>query len=189
MRGLVIGFILSLGLAGSALAETPSQKEESAGLMAMVHNDYNASIEHYTKAIALETDQTHLAQLYNQRGVVYDRKGSYEQAIADIKQALALKPDYALAYRSRSRVYFDQALYDRALADANKSVALADAARAAESSPANNYGSATGFEWRAAIYERLGQRDNAIADYRKALSLQPNLRTTKDALTRLGVTP
>ena len=97
-----------------------------------------------------------------------DVKGAYDQAIADIEHALTLKPDYALAYRSRSRVYLREALYDQALADAAESVALADAARAAEPSPKTNYGFATALEERAAICEQLGQRDNAIADYRKA---------------------
>jgi len=189
MLRFAISLALLFGFAGSALAASTSRNEESAAIMAMAAKDYDGSIQHYAKAIALETDQLHLAQLYNQRGSAYDLKGFYDQAIADINQAIALKPDYDLAYRTRGRVYAHKALYDQALADANKSIALAEAARAAEPSADATYHSSAAFVARAEIYELLGHRDNAIADYRQALSLQPNMRSAKNGLTHLGVTP
>jgi len=42
---------------------------------------------------------------------------------------------------------------------------------------------------RGAIYEKLGQRDKAIADYRAALEIDPSDQFAKDWLKRLGVTP
>jgi Flp pilus assembly protein TadD len=64
----------------------------------------------------------------------------------------------------------------KALADANKSISLV-------STDANAY------ETRAEIYEKLGQRDKAIADYRKSVALDPKQKLSRDALKRLGVAP
>ena len=179
MRGLIIVLILLLGFTGNAFAGSPAEDEGQAGFMAFAMKDYDGSIEHYTKAIVLETDKLHLSQLYNQRGFVYDLKGSYDQALADLSQAIALQPDYALAFSNRGHVLLHQGLYDQALADANKAVTFAD--------NDNKLGTSTLFEYRAEIYEKLGQRDNAIADYRKALSLVPALhQDAKDGLARLG---
>jgi len=43
---------------------------------------------------------------------------------------------------------------------------------------------------RGHAYEKMGGlRDEAIADYRAALKINPNLQKARDGLTRLGVTP
>jgi predicted TPR repeat methyltransferase len=59
------------------------------------------------------------------------------------------------------------------LTDANQAVALAP-------KDANSIGT------RAEIHEKLGQRDNVIADYRQALSLDPDKKSAQDGLKRLG---
>ena len=48
---------------------------------------------------------------------------------------------------------------------------------------------AAGLETRAEIHERLGLRDNAIADYRAVLALDARKQLAMDGLRRLGVTP
>lgn len=189
MRGLIIALSLVLGFSGIALATGSSREESSLGLTAFIQGDNDGAIAHYTKAIALETDKLQLTHLYNQRGIVYDRMGLREQALADINQAITLRPRYAQSYASRSGIYFRQGLYDQALADANKAVDLANAARTAQPSPMNNYESSAVLVDRAKIYEKLGQLENAIADYRNALSRQPNMVEAKNGLTRLGVAP
>jgi Flp pilus assembly protein TadD len=62
------------------------------------------------------------------------------------------------------------------LPDAEKAVSLAP-------KDANTFGT------RAAIFERLGQRDKAISDYRTKLKLVPNDDFAKDGLKRLGAAP
>jgi tetratricopeptide (TPR) repeat protein len=42
---------------------------------------------------------------------------------------------------------------------------------------------------RGFAYEQLGARDKAIADYRAALNLRPNMKLALDGLQRLGATP
>jgi tetratricopeptide (TPR) repeat protein len=42
---------------------------------------------------------------------------------------------------------------------------------------------------RGGVYEHRGIRDQAIADYRAALKINPNLVVARDGLDRLGATP
>ncbi len=42
---------------------------------------------------------------------------------------------------------------------------------------------------RGSIFEALGRREEAIADFRRALSKDPNIQSSKDGLKRLGVEP
>lgn len=44
-------------------------------------------------------------------------------------------------------------------------------------------------ETRAEIYEKLKERDKAIADYRAALKLDPKMTQATDGLKRLGAVP
>jgi len=64
----------------------------------------------------------------------------------------------------------------KALPDANKAIGLAPT-------------DANAYETRAEIHEKLGQREEAIADYRKSLSLDPKQKLAQDALKRLGAAP
>ena len=70
---------------------------------------------------------------------------------------IALYPNYADAYNGRARAYHLRGDDGRALPDAMKAVALAPQG-------------ADSVETRGEIYERLGRRDDAIADYRAALN-------------------
>jgi Tfp pilus assembly protein PilF len=80
----------------------------------------------------------------------------------------------AIAYNIRAWYYHLAGQDSEGLPDANRAVALA---------PRN----AGVIETRAEIYERLGERDKAIADYRQALSLAPNMKDAQDGQKRLGV--
>jgi tetratricopeptide (TPR) repeat protein len=62
---------------------------------------------------------------------------------------------------------------------------LPDAERAVELAPDNSYALGT----RGQIYAALGRREEAIADLQKALSINPDLKESREALQGLGVTP
>ena len=42
---------------------------------------------------------------------------------------------------------------------------------------------------RGHIFEALGRREEAIADFRRALAIDPGMQESKDALKRLGAAP
>jgi tetratricopeptide (TPR) repeat protein len=64
--------------------------------------------------------------------------------------------------------------FNEALADAGKAAALNENAQA--------------LSLRGLIQEKLGARDLAIADLRRAAALDPSLAQARDALQRLGET-
>ncbi|MBL0884299.1 MAG: tetratricopeptide repeat protein, partial [Chitinophagaceae bacterium] len=45
---------------------------------------------------------------------------------------------------------------------------------------------ADAFYWLGKIYERNGDRENAIKEYQRSLVLDPSINEAKDALQRLG---
>jgi Tfp pilus assembly protein PilF len=46
---------------------------------------------------------------------------------------------------------------------------------------------ASAYSARGLIYEKLGEKDKAIADFRRAIALEPELQESIDGLSRLGV--
>ena len=78
-------------------------------------------------------------------------------------------------YYNRSQAHYLAGRFTEALADAAKAAAL-------------NENSASALSLRGLIQEKLGARDAAIADLRRAAALDPGLRRRSDALRRLGVT-
>jgi tetratricopeptide (TPR) repeat protein len=109
---------------------------------------YDQAIADYTKAIEWSPVN---ADVYFNRGVAYSQERLYDQAIADFTKVIALKPDDANVYNQRAWNYHLKGEDAKGLPDANKAVALAP------NDTAN-------IETRAEIYEKLRQRDNAIAD-------------------------
>ena len=83
----------------------------------------------------------------------------------------------ASIYQRRARIYAGKAIHDHALTDLASAIAL---------DPERLY---SPYLDRTAITEKLGQRDAAIADYRKALSINSGLKEARNGLTRLGAGP
>ena len=86
---------------------------------------------------------------------------------------LELRPASAAAYNNRA-----WALHLKG----EDAVALPDAERAVTLAP----GSAPSLETRAEIYEKLGRRRDAVADYRAALAIDGGLHLARDGLKRLS---
>jgi tetratricopeptide (TPR) repeat protein len=149
------------------------------------------------------------AAVYNARADIYLKLGRYDDAIADETEAIALSPRLERAFYNRGWAYMKKREYDAAIADYTRAIAiqpdfslynnrawshhlkgddaggLADAEEAVKEAPSNPFCLGT----RAAIYEKLGRRDDAIADYRAAFALDPKDPEAIDALKRLGVPP
>jgi tetratricopeptide (TPR) repeat protein len=117
---------------------------------------------------------------YQLRAQAYAAKGQSDLADADIDRLLTLSA--GLVTKSDARSYNNRAwAYHLIGADAK---ALPIVMKALELEKAPNI-----LETRAEIYEKLGRRDEAIADYRAALAGAPTMQSAKDGLARMGVTP
>ena len=79
------------------------------------------AIEAYSHAIKLNPNS---ASTYNNRGVVYDKKGKSDLAIEDFNTAMQLEPKNVGAYSNRGLVYNKMGDYDRAIVDFNAAIDL-----------------------------------------------------------------
>ena len=75
----------------------------------------------FTEAIRLNPTY---ALAFGNRGLVYERKDSYDRAITDFNEAIRLDPNYAIAFRGRGIVYGNKGDYDRAIADFTEAIRL-----------------------------------------------------------------
>jgi tetratricopeptide (TPR) repeat protein len=118
-----------------------------------------------------------LALAYHNRGNNYYMKGDYDPAISDYAEAIRLAPDRALSYSSRGFAYAAKSDNIRALADFNEAVRL-------------NPKDGINYQARGVLYAVDASKiELAIADFRKALSLDPSLETSRDLLKKLGAKP
>ena len=75
-------------------------------------------------AIKLGGSKDSLAVAYFNRGHSLLRRGTYDKAIEDYGQAIALDPRLVAAYRDRGVAYFILELYDKALLDYDAAIQL-----------------------------------------------------------------
>lgn len=91
----------------------------------------------------------------------YIKIEEYDKALAELSQAIALKPDYAVAHENVGVAYFHKKAYQRAIAAFQRAVEL-------DPNQASTYYA------RGETYMRLGQNDLAIKDFQKALLINPS---------------
>jgi tetratricopeptide (TPR) repeat protein len=113
------------------------------------------------------------ARPYLERAWAFINFGQSARAIADYTQAIRIAPDNTEGYRLRGDEYLATRDYSRALLDFDVVVRLEP----------NSF---RGYDVRGLVYERMGYREKAIADYRKALSLDGRAAYAKDGLERLS---
>jgi tetratricopeptide (TPR) repeat protein len=154
------------------------------------------AIADFTKSIALKPNPF----AYEARGTIFLDKGLYDSAIADFTASLAMSANYsddngaigefaqnrllravkAASFSGRAWALHMTGHGAEGLLDANMAVQLADL------QPTPSSVKARFIEIRAAIYEKLGQRDKAVADYRAALEIEPGRRGALSGLGRLN---
>lgn len=169
--------------------------------------DFDQALANLNKAIELDPK---LAMAYLNRAQALKGKNNLDGALADVNKAMEIKPDYVSAYIIRARIFSAIKEFDKAAGDYQKALSLnpkqatalfeladiqftkADYAHALESY--DRYleiqsQDGDGFANRGLIKERLGRRDEAIDDFRKALQLDPDMQFAKDHLKKLGAAP
>lgn len=113
------------------------------------------------------------------RASAYSMKGDHARAMEDLAQAIQLDPE--TFNDATARIFLSAGKAEQALVAANNAIAKAP-----------NY--PFSYEGRAVVYEALGRKEEAIADYRNALIVGSRFsgayfQTSRDALKRLGVNP
>jgi len=105
------------------------------------------------------TDRNYI--IHKSLGVVLDHEGKSDKAVAQYRQALAIKPDFAEAHNNLGMILDREGKRDEAMA--HYEAALASQSDYAE--PHNNIG---------VILDREGKLHEAMACYEKALALRPD---------------
>lgn len=135
-------------------------KKEEAGEHEEALKDFNA-------AIKLEPD----AFVYSLRADVYEKLGNLQNALEDYTKAIKLDPADASYRRYRGELEVELELYEEALEDFTRSIILKPMG--------------TTYHSRASVYEKLGNPQEALKDYTKAINLMPDyapFRTLKGYL-------
>jgi Flp pilus assembly protein TadD len=136
------------------------------------YEQYELSIADLTKAVLLNPKD---ADAYFKRGVTFEKMGRKDQAVADYARAFAADSHDWRPILSRAMLYHQAG---------NDAAALPDAQLLVVTAPKD----AAWRVLRGEIYEGLGRRREAIADYRAALKISPCARLAEDGLGRLDAT-
>jgi tetratricopeptide (TPR) repeat protein len=121
--------------------------------------DPDTSIEACTREInSGQYDYANLAILYVDRAESYVTKGNYDQALADLNQALRFNPRSADALSGRCNAYLYKGDTDHAMADCNQAIAI---------DPKNS----DAYVSRGQLYIALGAFERATPDLQQAVAL------------------
>ncbi|MBS3067310.1 AAA family ATPase [Candidatus Micrarchaeota archaeon] len=168
-------------------------------------SDYDNAIRYFSEAIKLDPKN---ADSHYRRGVSHYYKSEFDLALLDYIRTLEINPKHATVHCDLGLVYYEKKEYGNAFAHYNASIvlypkfwrayygravlhyyyklnadcALNDLNNALEFNP--KYAKA--YDLRGLVYQQMGQIEEAKADYKKALELDPLLREAKKALDNLG---
>ena len=160
-------------MTGSRLAPSQSTFSYGAGRALTRMGDYSAAIRQYNEAIRLAPGDG--APVLS-RGEAYARIGMYSEARTDFDRAIALGMH---SETDRFFVYFDRGYANICLGDDDAAVHDMDTALSMRPGMVN------AVVWRGYARERLGQRQQALADYELALRVNPNDKWIRSSIKRM----
>jgi tetratricopeptide (TPR) repeat protein len=124
----------------------------------MLHKgNLDEAIRHYTEAISINP---HQAEAYNNLGTAYMHKGNLKKAIENYQEAVREMPDYAEARENLNNARINLRILEGQIAKIQELI------KADPQNPAlhTKFGD---------ILRKQGEYDEAVANYRKAISIQP----------------
>jgi len=108
------------------------------------------------------------------KGIYYSKIQNSVKALEVFNQVIREDYSYMDAYIEKGLVYYDQKKYADAWKVFNKSTEVS-----------NTF--ADGYFWMAKAEEKMNQKEEAIANYKRSLALDQNFSEAREALERLGV--
>ncbi|NJM40548.1 MAG: tetratricopeptide repeat protein [Anaerolineae bacterium] len=152
-------FDLALADFAKALAIDPANPRTYAnrGLTYIRRGQFDLAVSDLNESIRLEPK----AESFYYRGSALLELETYEAAIADFTQAIGLQPPFVDAVRLRGQAYALKGDYAAAIADLDQFIGP---------EPSTN-GDAFAHYLRGLSHSRLGHREEALRDLRRALQL------------------
>jgi TonB family protein len=147
------------------------------GIGDRLKSDYDKAISDFETAQRLNPQfasiQGQLHITYNSRGLMYFNKKDYKSAFDDITTAINLMPQSPTPYVNRCVIHlYAWKEFDQAIEDCSTAIKLSG-----KSSMAYNH--------RGYAYEMKKNVDAAMADYKKALEIDPGNESAKANLSRI----
>jgi tetratricopeptide (TPR) repeat protein len=170
------------------------------GLALHLKGELERAKSDYAETIRLDPNY---AYAYHNRGLIFQTEGDHAKAIADFTKAVQINADYSQSYLSRGAAYLKVGDAARAVEDLLKSVKLGETQPAVNLLLAEAYirlgmsdrakteldraiardpTSAQALLQRARVLQAQGRYQEANADYRTALSLNPDLQSAKTGI-------
>ena len=118
--------------------------------------DLQESVEYYSNTIKIDPKDS---SAYRKRADAYSSLKKYDLAIGDLTRCIELTPDRPGDRSTRALVYRDAGQYQAAINDCDDLLRLFPGYNA--------------YQNRGIIYDRMGEKDKALADYSKAIELDP----------------
>lgn len=142
------------------------------GMIASSTSEHWEAVQNFNRAV-VQIPNPPPAPFYY-RGQSYLQLKEYDKAVRDYSKVIELDANQAAPFNQRC--YIKTAYLNQA-ADA-----LSDCLKAVELEPGNpDLADSLGL-----TYEKLGESDKAIAEYSRALSINPNMPSAQEGLDRLG---
>ncbi len=143
------------------------------GFARIVQGDRAGGMADFDTSIRLSPTAT----AYAYRGSLRMSREELDAAVSDFDRAIELEPRNAEHHRKRGYAHAQRKDHQRAIADMTTVIDLST------EPDADNYIA------RAIEHERAGQNDKAIADYQRALEIDPDNNPARRFLAFLGGTP
>jgi tetratricopeptide (TPR) repeat protein len=173
MRG-VLAILCVLTLAACQTRSDVATSEYRSGLASYRAGLYERAISFFTSAIERGSfSNERQALVYNNRCDAYLQIGSYQESADDCAQAIELDNKLLSSYERMCWAKANLGQLESGLADCNSAV---------EKQPDDTGVAQT----RARVYEKMGDKNKAIEEYRRALTLDPTYSEAESALKRLG---
>src|SRR5256714_12288184 len=173
----VLCLITMLGLVTAQAAQQEGNPEAAKlareAAAAAKEQDWNKAIDGFRKAAEKDRKDTQgLAAIYSARDVSEANDQQFQEALADLAEAIKIAPKEARFYEQRAAVEMRINDYDKA---------LADYAEASKASP----GEIKYHNYRAYIYETRGDLPNAMAENDAALKINSKNKEAMERKQRL----
>lgn len=154
------------------------QHNYDAGKKAFEERKYDASLQ-YLEKVAVE--KNNFADVFNMLGIIYYQGSRFEEAISSFKRALEINPDYTEAYLSLAVVYNELGQFEKS----SEVYANAKQTRKEAKSYLDPYVMGKLANMHAElgeIYKELGLYNEAVYEFKKALSMRPEFVDIKTSL-------
>jgi tetratricopeptide (TPR) repeat protein len=135
------------------------------------------TLEVCTKALEDDTlSARNRSATYNNRGIVYMRRGMIDRAMRDYDDALRISPNIAETQINLGAMFYANGMYTESVRALNEGVKAQE----------DNSRAAAHFN-RALSLEKLGEYDEAYADYKQALKFRPDFAAAIEQLSHYKV--